>query len=64
VRVKHLAGKRLERSRQAGDLAVIVGALLSILAVIGGAALAAWTFSADDERLATAAPVPNAPMNY
>jgi hypothetical protein len=46
-------GDSLERRRHRADVAIFVGALLSIFAVIAGAALAAWSLSTDDERYAT-----------
>jgi hypothetical protein len=58
------AGSSLERRRDRADVAIVVGALLSILAVMGGAALAAWSLSTDDERYATAVTAQDVPLSY
>jgi hypothetical protein len=50
------ARNRLERRRHRGDVAIIVGSLLTILAVMAAAALAAWKLSTGDERIAATAP--------
>ena len=54
----------LERRRSKGDVAIAVGALLSILVVLGGAAVAAWSLSSDDERFATTVTTQNVPLTY
>ena len=59
--MRHQPGNRLERSRDAGDFAIIVGTLLGVLAVIGAAAFAAWSLSADGEKYPTAAAVQTTP---
>jgi hypothetical protein len=47
---------RLERRRQLGDDAALVGTLLAVLGLMAGAALFAWNVSADTEQVASAIP--------
>ncbi|HVW70921.1 MAG TPA: hypothetical protein VHB68_18210 [Steroidobacteraceae bacterium] len=54
----------LERRRHRGDVAITIGALLSVFAILAAAALAAWSLSADDERYATVVTTQNVPLTY
>jgi len=47
---------RLERRRQWGDNAALVGTFLAVLSLMAGAALFAWNVSADNEQVASATP--------
>jgi hypothetical protein len=47
---------RLERRRQRGDDAALVGTLLAVLGLMAGAALFAWNVSAGNEQVASATP--------
>lgn len=47
---------RLERRRQRGDEAALVGTLLAVLGLMAGAALFAWNLSAGNEQVASATP--------
>jgi hypothetical protein len=52
----------LERRRHRGDLAILVGSLLAVFAVIAGAAFFAWDLSTDNEQVANATPQIVAPV--
>lgn len=47
---------RLGRERHSGDVVAIVGCIVALSAVLGGAALAAWSLATDDERIANTTP--------
>jgi anti-sigma factor RsiW len=47
---------RLERRRQRGDDAALVGTLLAVLGLMAGAALFAWNVSAGNGQVASATP--------
>ena len=47
---------RLQRRRQRGDDAALVGTLLAVLGLMAGAALFAWNVSAGNEQVASATP--------
>ena len=47
---------RLERRRQRGDDAALLGTLLAVLGLMAGAALFAWNVSASNEQVASATP--------
>lgn len=51
----------LERQRHRDDVVVIVGSLLAVFAVLGGAAFAAWSLSTDNELVATTHPQSDTP---
>ena len=52
------------RPRHGGDVVILLGALLSIFAILGGAALAAWSLSADDARYADTVTSQNVSLTY
>jgi len=57
-------GNKARRPRDLADVAVVVGALLSLLAVLGGASFAAWSLSTDNERYANYVNTQGGPLPY
>lgn len=54
----------LRRPRCAVDVALFVGALLSVLAVLGGAGLAAWSLATENDAHASTVTSQNLPQPY